>query len=194
MLAEGIYWLLDQNKSITDADCAHWVKFLEKRKQFIERVVRMVEQDATIGPADKERRVAALKGSLGRLARITPELCEKYLRAWRFDRQSWYRYLQKAFIRDVQQLPADERRQKALASLSRPGAPLLIWQFGTQRRSSRSIPMRAPTPASMSAALHVRLNMPSPATLAARQLRIGRSLDPVGASCESMADERLVPS
>jgi hypothetical protein len=183
VLAEGIYWLLDQNKSITDADRPHWANFLAHRKQFIERVLEMVERDSAIAPADKERRVAALKGSLGRLARITPELCEKYLRAWRFDRQSWYRYLQKPFIRNVQQLPADERRQQALASLSRPGAPPLNWQFGAQRRPSRPTSMPAPLRPFPS---------PSPAMLA-RQFRSGRSLDPVGASSESVADERLVP-
>jgi hypothetical protein len=184
VLAEGIYWLLDQNKSITDADRAHWARFLGKRKQFIGRVLRMVEQNGAIEAGDKERRVAALKGSLGRLALITPELCENYLRAWRVDRQSWYRYLQKAFIRDVQQLPADQRRQQALASLSRPGAPLLNWQFGAQRRPSRPTSMRPP--------LRL-LPPPTPATLAARQFRSGRSLNPVGASSESVADERLVP-
>ncbi len=184
VLAEGIYWLLDQNKSITDADSAHWADFLAHRKQFIERVLGMVERDGAIGPADKERRVAALKGSLGRLARITPALCESYLRAWRFDRQSWYRYLQKPFIRTVQQLPPDERRQQALASLSRPGAPLLNWQFGEQRRPSRPTSMRTPLRPFPS---------PSPATLAARPFPSGRSLDPVGASSESVANERLVP-
>jgi hypothetical protein len=193
VLAEGIYWLLDQNKSIPDADCAHWTRFLGKRKQFILRVLRMVEQDGAIEPADKERRVAALKGSLGRLALITPELCEKYLRAWRFDRQSWYRYLQKAFIRDVQQLRGDERRQKALASLSRPGAPSLTWQFGTQSRPARPTLMSAAAPASMKAPLRLQLASPSPATLAARAFQSGRSLDPVGASRKPAPSEPLVP-
>jgi hypothetical protein len=184
VLAEGVYWLLDQNKSIPDADRAHWARFLDKRKQFIGRVLRMVEQDGAIEAGDKERRVAALKGSLGRLALITPELCENYLRAWRVDRQSWYRHLQKAFVRDVQQLPADERRRQALASLSRPGVPLLNWQFGAQRRPSRPTSMRAPLRPFPS---------PSSPTLAARQFHSGRSLDPVGAGSESVAGERLVP-
>jgi hypothetical protein len=193
VLAEGIYWLLDQDKSIIDADRAHWARFLGKRKQFIERVVRMVEQDGSIEPADKERRVAALKGSLGRLARIRPELCENYLRAWRIDRQSWYRYLQRSvFIRDVQQLPADERRQKALESLSRPGAPLLTWQFGTQRRPARLTPMSAAAPAPVKAPIGSQL-APSPKTLAAALFRSGRSLEPVGAVRKSVTGEPLVP-
>jgi hypothetical protein len=129
VLAEGIYWLLDQDRLLIDADRAHWTRFLGKRKQFIRRVLRMVEQDDTIGQAERERRVAALKGSLGRLALITPVLCESYLRAWAADRQCWHRFLQKPFVRAVQELSADERLPKALAALSRPGEPRLTWHF-----------------------------------------------------------------
>lgn len=132
VLAEGIYWLLDQGRSIRDADRAHWTGFLDKRGQFIRRVLQMVVQDGTIDPAERARRVAALKGSLGRLTLITPDLCEKYLRAWISDRLQWHRHLQKPFIRAVQQLPAGERRPQALASLTRPGAPSLTWRVGRQ--------------------------------------------------------------
>jgi hypothetical protein len=139
VLAEGIYWLLDQGGSIKDADRVHWTRFLGKRNQFIQRVLQMVEQDGTIEPAEQARRVAALKGSLGRLALITPDLCEKYLRAWLSDRLRWHRHLQKSFIRAVQQVPADKRRQQALASLSRPGAPRLTWRFGGKRSRPAAI-------------------------------------------------------
>jgi hypothetical protein len=135
VLAEGIYWLLDQERSITEADRAHWARFLGKRKQFIRRVLRMVEQDGAIDPAERDRRVAALKGSLGRLALITPELCENYLRAWAADRQCWHRFLQKSFVRAVQELPADQRLPKALAALFRPGSPRLTWQVRTHNAS-----------------------------------------------------------
>jgi len=159
VLAEGIYWLLDQGRSLTDADRAHWTRFLHKRRQFIRRVLRMVEHDGTIGPADKAHRVAALKGSLGRLALITPDLCEKYLQAWMGDRLQWHRHLQNSFIRAVQQLPGDERRQQALASLSRPGAPRLTWRSGGQ--CSR------PAAFSIDAALRIPFSAPSPASVAA---------------------------
>lgn len=136
VLAEGIYWLLDQGGSVTDADQAHWIKFLARRRRFIERVLRMVEQDGTLETAERERRIAALKGSLGRLQLITPKLCEDYLRAWAADRQRWHRYLQKSFIRNIQQLPGQERRQHAVATLSRPGAPRL-----TQESSAQGSPL-----------------------------------------------------
>jgi hypothetical protein len=181
VLAEGIYWLLDQGRSIRDADRAHWTRFLGKRRQFIRHVLQMVEQDGTIWPAEKARRVAALKGSLGRLALITPDLCEKYLRAWMSDRLQWHRHLQKSFIRTVQQLPADERRQQALASLSRPGVPRLTWRSGGQ--CSR------PAASSIDAALRIRFSAPSPASVAA--FRSGRKLSPLSFASRA-SDEHLV--
>jgi hypothetical protein len=132
VLAEGIYWLLDQGGSVTDADQAHWTKFLVRRRCFIERVLRMVEQDGTLELAERARRIAALKGSLGRLQLITPELCEDYLRAWEADRQRWHRELQKPPIRSIQQLSGKERRRHAVAALSRPGVPRLTWESGAR--------------------------------------------------------------
>ena len=141
VLAEGIYWLLDQGGSATDAERAHWAKFLAKRKRFIGGVLKMVEQDGTLESADRARRIAALKGSLGRLERITPEFCENYLRAWAIDRQRWQRHLKQPFIRNIQQISGPERRQRALAALSRPGSPRLTWQSGTQ---GHPLPVRDP--------------------------------------------------
>ena len=128
VLAEGTYWLLDQGGSVTDADRAHWAKFLVKRKRFIGRVLRMVEQDGTLESADRVRRIAALKGSLGRLALITPEFCENYLQAWLVDLQRWQRHLKQPFIRNVQQTFGPQQRQRALAALSLPSARRLTWR------------------------------------------------------------------
>jgi len=132
VLAEGIYWLLDQGGSVTDADQAHWIRFLVRRRRFIERVLRMVEQQGTLESAERARRIAALKGSLGRLQLITPTLCEDYLRAWAADRQRWHRDLQKPPIRGIQRFAGPERRHRALGALSRPGAPRLTWESRAQ--------------------------------------------------------------
>jgi hypothetical protein len=116
VLAEGIYWLLDQGLSIDDADQAHWTAFLAKRRQFIERVLRMVAADGTLDPAERVRRTDALRGSLGRLARIKPDLCVQYLQAWKSDQKAWRRHIDK--------LPAGLEREPALAMLTRGGAQL----------------------------------------------------------------------
>jgi hypothetical protein len=131
VLAEGIYWLLDQHLSITDADRAHWARFLIKRRQFVMRVLAMVA-GSNIEPAEKARRIAALKGSLGRLALITPELCENYLHAWRADRQEWQRH--------VAELPTGLDRVAALRLLSGEGAPPVSWQL--RGRSYRTAAQR----------------------------------------------------
>jgi hypothetical protein len=124
VLAEGIYWLLDQDRSFHEADQDHWRTFLDMRRQFIERVLAMVEK-ITLEPHEKGRRIAALKGSLGRLALITPSLCEEYLRAWTIDRERWRRH--------IELVPTRQQRASALAALSRRGSTRLTWQVGGRR-------------------------------------------------------------
>jgi hypothetical protein len=122
VLAEGIYWLLDQDRRIAEADAAYWTGFLVKRRRFIERVLGMVKADSNLKPDEKTRRMAALKGSLGRLALITPELCESYLKAWAHDRQQWEAHLEK--------LPTGLLIPEALARLTEEGSPPLRYELG----------------------------------------------------------------
>src|SRR5215472_18381099 len=42
VLAEGVFWLLDQGKSIQDADLRHWKDFLVRRGAFINHVLSLV--------------------------------------------------------------------------------------------------------------------------------------------------------
>jgi hypothetical protein len=144
VLAEGIYWLLDQNESVTEADQTHWTTFLAHRRQFIEQVLEMVKQDVTIEPADQARRVAALKGALGRLALITPRLCEGYLRAWAADWQSWQEHLHDLPTDRLAGLPARERRGQAIALLARPDAPPLSWRRSARGDAEPAAPGRVP--------------------------------------------------
>jgi hypothetical protein len=127
-LAEGIYWLLDQGWSIADADKAYWTDSLTRRRRFIEGVLEMVRADDTIEKDDKKRRVAALKGSLGRLSLIGPSLCESYLLAWAADRRQWQGH--------VDRLSVGQDLIHALRLLSLEGSPPLMWQLG--QRLSRS--------------------------------------------------------
>jgi hypothetical protein len=141
VLAEGIYWLLDQGRSFHDADRAHWLEFLGKRRLFITEVLAMVAARNDIAPDEQRRRIEALRGSLGRLAIITPQLCDDYLRAWIRDRQAWYWHLEN--------LPLDLERDEALAQLTQPGAPRLTWHFGERSHGnrSRSLKLRNAKPA-----------------------------------------------
>jgi hypothetical protein len=124
VLAEGIYWLLDQGRPVADADAAHWARFLVQRRQFIQQVHAMVEKDRTLDSAERARRIAALKGALGRLELITPGLCERYLHAWAADRRTWQQH--------VVAHGARRKRFPALVALSSLGSPRLTWRIGTQ--------------------------------------------------------------
>jgi hypothetical protein len=94
VLAEGVFWLLDQGKRVQDASVDYWRKFLAKRLAFINEVLSRV--DATdIGVAERERMKSALRAARGRCTLITPELCVQYLKAWRTDRGKWRRHLER---------------------------------------------------------------------------------------------------
>lgn len=95
VLAEGIFWLLDQGRSLHQADTLHWRDFIERRRRFIKHVLALVNQ-ADIEPSQRARMGAALRASLGRLSLIEPDWCQKYLNAWMGDRVGWEHQLQGA--------------------------------------------------------------------------------------------------
>jgi hypothetical protein len=138
VLAEGIYWLLDQGGSITDADEKHWSSYLKVRNRFIFDVLDMVRAmtpQSTRQAAERDRMMAALKGALGRLTLITPALCDRYLRAWSADRRQWHNH--------IKQLEGGGlSRTQALHALTKPGAPKLAWEVN-QRRPARTSPATA---------------------------------------------------
>jgi hypothetical protein len=129
VLAEGLYWLLDQDRSIMEADAAHWSMFLARRSQFIRDVLELVERAVIEPAAEKDRRIAALKGALGRLALIKPAFCEQYLQAWAGDRMRWQLHLDG--------LRTGQRRREAIAALSPPGAVPLTRHLREAARPAR---------------------------------------------------------
>jgi len=129
VLAEGIFWLLDQGKAAPDGDLKHWRDFLAKRQLFIEQILAMVQRSADIGPDERARMIEALRAALGRLALITPELCVEYLRALVADQERWRRH-----IRGLQRQP----RERALKSLARRGGAPLNWYTGQATSAGES--------------------------------------------------------
>jgi hypothetical protein len=157
VLAEGIYWLLDQGLSLDRADQKHWTAFLNMRKLFIERVLDMVARDPNLKVGDKGQRSESLRESLGRLRLITPELCENYIRAWRADRQTWQDHLDS--------LPSGLDRTSALEEMTRKGAPALYARHRGQAsrlRAADAAPSRA-TQIDRSCAQSTRAPEPAPA-------------------------------
>lgn len=121
VLAEGIFWLLDQGKPAAEGDLAHWRDFLMHRRQFIQQVRSMVESQVSIDSTVRTRMEEALTAALGRCARITPELCVAYMKALAADQLQWQRHIQQ--IRR-QPMPS---REEALNSLAISGGMPLTW-------------------------------------------------------------------
>lgn len=115
-LAEGLFWLLDQGKTIMDADREHWANFLKRRENFIKTVIERV-QSGNLAASEKKRRIAALGISMRQLRHITPEDCEKYLGAWLADRETWRRY--------IRALPSPVKAAEALQEMG-----LLTYRLG----------------------------------------------------------------
>lgn len=112
VLAEGIFWLLDQGGTIDDATSDHWREFLPRRRRFIQYILEHIAQ-APVSMAEQARMVSSLRASLGRLALIEPDWCEKYLKAWVADRSAWEHH--------VRTLRHNYSAEDALKSLSKKG-------------------------------------------------------------------------
>jgi hypothetical protein len=113
VLGEGIFWLLDQGRQLDEANIKHWEDFLPRRRRFIEYILSQTDR-AQVGSAERARMESALKASLGRLALIEPEWCERYVRAWMVDRSAWDRH-----IRDLHPVPSLDEALKLLSSKGR---------------------------------------------------------------------------
>ena len=92
VLAEGLFWLLDEGRPLTDANAAYWRGYLAKRQKFIGEAADMVDRMEGI-PERKARMLNSLKAARGRSLFIRPEWCEDYVNAWRADRKRWQWHL-----------------------------------------------------------------------------------------------------
>jgi hypothetical protein len=88
VLAEGLYALLHHGRDVGQATSGYWGKFLEARRNFLEAALSRVKQ----APSDMEDEItASLQSALKSLSDITPDLCARYVEAWRQDLRSWKR-------------------------------------------------------------------------------------------------------
>jgi hypothetical protein len=164
VLAEGIFWLLDQGRTLAGADEDYWTRFLAKRRQFIGRVLEMVKKDRDLHPEDRQRRITALNhGSLYRLNAIKPDLCAAYLRAWAEDRKRWEYHLD--------QLPAGLSPAAAIRLLPADGVPPLSYRL----RRAPKVGYLRPAPRD-TAVLPAPAGLPAPAALASTTAPAGLGL------------------
>jgi hypothetical protein len=129
VFAEGVYWLLDQDKPVSEADLAHWEEFLGRRRKFIGQVLDMTGELGLDAP-EQDKRIHALEAALGRLSQITPGLCLEYLQAWEQDRRKWHQH--------VRGLPSGLALDPALARLGEMVEPGLRWRL-SRRLASWSV-------------------------------------------------------
>jgi hypothetical protein len=114
-LAEGLFWLLDKEKSIKDANLAHWADFLRERRGFITDVIAMVER---LGDSERRTRMLqSLRAARGRCHQIRPELCVDYVNAWLADCVTWRRHLDKVFRTHVLRKGMKSKDRRSLAGV-----------------------------------------------------------------------------
>ncbi|GAA0572859.1 hypothetical protein GCM10009546_39470 [Actinomadura livida] len=119
VLAEGVFWLLDQGRTVAEADLRHWADFIARRGRFIDHVLRLARASTLIeDDGERKRMIAALLAARGRLAHITPELCQGFIKALAIDQERWQRH--------VDRLPRRPSIEAALNSLTKSGRPPLV--------------------------------------------------------------------
>jgi hypothetical protein len=163
VLAEGIFWLLDQGKPASDGDLQHWQDFLAHRKRFIGQVRSMVASRTRIDSAERARMDEALTAAIGRCERITPKLCVDYMKALATDQERW-----QCHIQQIERQP-EQSREAGLKSLTAPGETPLKWyttktvSTGVSGAARRRRPHHTLTPARRSTrAGEVPATIPSP--------------------------------
>ena len=93
LLAEGLYARLDFNKGIWDADISYWTEFIEKRRQFHERVARSLAHVSPWRRKQAARAAESVHAARNQLDKITPDLCMEFMHSWQKDLTNWRSYL-----------------------------------------------------------------------------------------------------
>jgi hypothetical protein len=89
VLAEGVFGLLDEEKSIEDADRRYWAGFIRQRRSMIDRMIHRAHNGRKAG-ADKGKMIRSLRAARAQLTeRVSAGLCVEYLRAWQHDLVEW---------------------------------------------------------------------------------------------------------
>ncbi|ANZ39524.1 hypothetical protein BBK82_29225 [Lentzea guizhouensis] len=92
VLAEGLFWLLDEGRPLQHADARYWSQYLVKRKKFILETMELTKSTEML-PDRKAKKLRSLTAALGRSRFIQPKWCEEYVDAWRKDRSAWQKHL-----------------------------------------------------------------------------------------------------
>ena len=115
LLAEGLYWRLEEGMDIPSVDAAFWEKFIKSRGVFLEGVADSLTRRAQWElDSEKREEIRAAQVSIStaqrQLERITPEICQRFIDLWQADLVEWHKH--------VSQLPHADSIEGALDYLS----------------------------------------------------------------------------
>jgi hypothetical protein len=122
ILAEGIFSLLDNGKTIADADDVFWWDFIQDRHRMIDDISVAVAERVQ----DRSKRnsmIRSLTASREQLIKyVTPGLCTEFISAWQKDLRSWRAFLdtlpvRQSVRRSLEYLHLHEQWQWSLSSL-----------------------------------------------------------------------------
>ena len=84
---------LDRNQGIWDVNAEYWREFLKSRMEFHQRVTEALGRVEDRHKDEAARARKSIRAAQDQLTKITPELCEKFVRLWRADQVKWRSYL-----------------------------------------------------------------------------------------------------
>jgi len=88
VIAEGLYTLLHLELEVEQATREYWTRFLDARRAFLEAIVARLP---SAHPQMRDEMLLSLQAAGKCLLAIKPDLCERYVRAWRQDLADWKR-------------------------------------------------------------------------------------------------------
>jgi hypothetical protein len=89
VIAEGLYTLLHLGLDVTQATREYWGYFLEVRRNFLESILTRLPSSHPDHPEMRGEMRMSVEQAEKCLLTIKPDLCERYVQAWRHDRADW---------------------------------------------------------------------------------------------------------
>jgi hypothetical protein len=86
VVAEGLYALLHLQLDVRQATSVYWSYFLDARRNFLEAILSRTQN---ANPDMRDDIIESLLSALKCLSGITPDLCARYVEAWRQDLENW---------------------------------------------------------------------------------------------------------
>ncbi len=98
LLAEGLYWRLEEGLDIPGMGTAFWKEFIKSRGVFLENVADSLARHPERGlysATGQEVRAAqvSISAAQRQLERINPELCQRFIDLWQADLAEWHKHL-----------------------------------------------------------------------------------------------------